>query len=159
MPKRKRPLVSGARFRKEKRRRYRQSFPLPSPVKPPAMASPPAVMSAAAAVAREHVERIRRERFFIGRGEQNPLAEDMHHAVTYLSQELYSKDVHFLMELVQVSKESFLHPIGFSPFLFGTLHSTTSTPDLFASSATLLSYCILLVFVFFTKLCRCIFRQ
>lgn len=51
---------------------------------------------------REHVERIRRERYFIGRGEQNPLAEDMHQAVNYLSQELYSKDVHFLMELVQV---------------------------------------------------------
>ena len=51
---------------------------------------------------REHVERIRRERYFIGRGEQNPLAEDMHQAVNYLSQELYSKDVHFLMELIQV---------------------------------------------------------
>ncbi|KAG8068850.1 hypothetical protein GUJ93_ZPchr0005g16028 [Zizania palustris] len=50
---------------------------------------------------REHVERIRRERYYIGRGEQNPLAEDMHQAVNYLSQELYSKDVHFLMELVQ----------------------------------------------------------
>jgi sacsin len=48
------------------------------------------------------VERIRRERYYIGRGEQNPLAEDMHQAVNYLSQELYSKDVHFLMELVQV---------------------------------------------------------
>uniref|UniRef100_A0A0E0F633 Uncharacterized protein n=1 Tax=Oryza meridionalis TaxID=40149 RepID=A0A0E0F633_9ORYZ len=51
---------------------------------------------------REHVERIRRERFFIGRGERNPLAEDMHQAVNYLSQEIYSKDVHFLMELVQL---------------------------------------------------------
>jgi sacsin len=47
---------------------------------------------------REHVERIRRERYFIGRGEQNPLAEDMHQAVNYLSQ-----DVHFLMELVHAS--------------------------------------------------------
>ncbi|CAD6256989.1 unnamed protein product [Miscanthus lutarioriparius] len=50
---------------------------------------------------REHMERIRRERYYIGRGEQNPLTEDMHQAVNYLSQELYSKDVHFLMELVQ----------------------------------------------------------
>ncbi|KAL5205094.1 hypothetical protein ABZP36_009965 [Zizania latifolia] len=50
---------------------------------------------------REHVERIRRERFYIGRGEQNPLAEDMHQAVNYLSPELYSKDIHFLMELIQ----------------------------------------------------------
>ncbi|KAL6593147.1 hypothetical protein ACP70R_049101 [Stipagrostis hirtigluma subsp. patula] len=56
---------------------------------------------ATSAVAREHVERIRRERYYIGRGEQNPLAEDMHQAVNYLSQELYSKDVHFLMELIQ----------------------------------------------------------
>ncbi|CAD6256966.1 unnamed protein product [Miscanthus lutarioriparius] len=51
---------------------------------------------------REHVERIRPERYFIGRGEQNPRAEDMHQVVNYLSQELYSKDVHFLMGLVQV---------------------------------------------------------
>jgi len=54
---------------------------------------------------REHVESIRRERYFIGRGERNPLAEDMHQAVNYLSQELYSKDVHFLMELIQVHTE------------------------------------------------------
>jgi sacsin len=27
---------------------------------------------------REHVEKIRRERYYIGRDEQNPLAEDMH---------------------------------------------------------------------------------
>uniref|UniRef100_A0A453LI11 Uncharacterized protein n=1 Tax=Aegilops tauschii subsp. strangulata TaxID=200361 RepID=A0A453LI11_AEGTS len=59
--------------------------------------SSPATMAAA----RAHVERLRRERYYIGRGEQNPLAEDMHQAVNYLSQELYSKDVHFLVELVQ----------------------------------------------------------
>jgi sacsin len=53
---------------------------------------------------REHVERIRRDRFYIGREEKNPLAEDMHQAVTFLSEELYSKDVHFLMELIQVTK-------------------------------------------------------
>jgi sacsin len=63
------------------------------------MASP---ASLTAAAAREHVERIRRERFYIGREERNPLAEDIHQAVTYLSQELYSKDLHFLMELIQV---------------------------------------------------------
>lgn len=63
------------------------------------MASPAALTAAAA---REHVERIRRERFYIGREERNPLAEDIHQAVTYLSQELYSKDLHFLMELIQV---------------------------------------------------------
>lgn len=59
--------------------------------------------SKAKAPPREHVERIRCERFYIGREEKNPLAEDMHHAVNYLSQELYSKDVHFLMELIQVT--------------------------------------------------------
>uniref|UniRef100_M8AR48 Sacsin n=1 Tax=Aegilops tauschii TaxID=37682 RepID=M8AR48_AEGTA len=58
------------------------------------------------AAARAHMERLRRERYYIGRGEQNPLVEDMHQAVNYLSQELYSKDVHFLMELVQ---SNFLH--------------------------------------------------
>lgn len=57
---------------------------------------------AATAAARAHVERIRRERFYIGREEGNPLADDIHQAVSYLSQELYSKDVHFLMELIQV---------------------------------------------------------
>jgi sacsin len=67
------------------------------------MSSSPTAM---AEVAREHVEKIRRERYYIGRGEQNPLAEDMHQAVSYLSQELYSKDVHFLMELVQVNNLS-----------------------------------------------------
>jgi hypothetical protein len=58
--------------------------------------------SSAAETPREHVESIRRKRYYIGRGEQNPLAEDLHQATNYLSQELYSKDVHFLMELVQV---------------------------------------------------------
>jgi hypothetical protein len=53
---------------------------------------------------REHVERIRRDRYYIGREEKNPLAEDLHQAVTFLSEELYSKDVHFLMELIQVTK-------------------------------------------------------
>ena len=67
----------------------------------------PATMSSSSAKPppaspREHVERIRWERYFIGREERNPLAEDMHQAVNYLSQELYSKDVHFLMELIQV---------------------------------------------------------
>lgn len=41
-----------------------------------------------AAADRQHVQRISRDRYYIGRGEQNPLAEDMHHAVNYLGQEL-----------------------------------------------------------------------
>ena len=54
------------------------------------------------AAAREHVEEIRRKKFSIG-GEQNPLTEDLHQAVKNLSAELYAKDAHFLMELIQVT--------------------------------------------------------
>ncbi|KAJ4746373.1 ATP/DNA binding protein [Rhynchospora pubera] len=60
---------------------------------------------------REHVEKIRRDRFFIGREEKNPLAEDMHQAVNYLSEELYSKDVHFLMELIQNAEDNEYPPV------------------------------------------------
>ncbi|XP_074561051.1 uncharacterized protein LOC141817272, partial [Curcuma longa] len=72
--------------------------------------SPTLALMAAAAGAystpREHVEWIRRERYFIGRDDKNPLAEDIHQAVLYLSEELYSKDVHFLMELVQNAEDN-----------------------------------------------------
>jgi len=51
--------------------------------------------------AREHIEEIRKKKFSIG-GEENPLTEDLHQAVRNLSAELYAKDVHFLMELIQV---------------------------------------------------------
>lgn len=54
---------------------------------------------------REHIEEIRKTKFSIG-GEPNPLTEDLHQAVMNLSGELYAKDVHFLMELIQVL---FLH--------------------------------------------------
>jgi len=50
---------------------------------------------------KEHIEEIRREKFSIG-GKPNPLTDDLHHAVKNLSAELYAKDVHFLMELIQV---------------------------------------------------------
>lgn len=53
------------------------------------------------ATAKEHIEEIRRNKFSIG-GETNPLTEDLHQAVKNLSAELYAKDVHFFMELVQV---------------------------------------------------------
>ncbi|KAF0895037.1 hypothetical protein E2562_006755 [Oryza meyeriana var. granulata] len=66
------------------------------------MSSSASLPARAALEPREHVERIRHERYYIGREEQNPLAEDVHQSVNYLSQELYSKDVHFLMELVQL---------------------------------------------------------
>ncbi|KAL7191656.1 hypothetical protein ACSBR2_023691 [Camellia fascicularis] len=49
---------------------------------------------------REHIEEIRKKKFKIGE-EPDPKNEDLHHAVNYLSAELYAKDVHFLMELIQ----------------------------------------------------------
>ncbi|KAK9926574.1 hypothetical protein M0R45_023795 [Rubus argutus] len=58
------------------------------------------------ATPREHIEDIRRNTFFIG-GELRPrLAAIAHQAVMLLSAELYSKDVHFLMELIQNSEDN-----------------------------------------------------
>ena len=51
--------------------------------------------------AKEHVAEIRRTKFSIG-GLPNPLTEDLHQAVKNLSAELYAKDVHCFMELIQV---------------------------------------------------------
>lgn len=58
--------------------------------------------------AKRHIEEIRTRKFFIGKKEINPLTQDLHHAVISLSAELYTKDVHFLMELIQVSKSFYL---------------------------------------------------
>lgn len=52
--------------------------------------------------AKLHIEEIRTKKFSIGKKEPNPLTLDLHHAVTSLSAELYQKDIHFLMELIQV---------------------------------------------------------
>ncbi|CAK9136556.1 unnamed protein product [Ilex paraguariensis] len=57
------------------------------------------------ATPKEHVEEIRRTKFSIG-GEPNPLTEDLHQAVKNLSAELYAKDVHFLMELIQNAEDN-----------------------------------------------------
>ncbi|CAK8560112.1 unnamed protein product [Lathyrus sativus] len=54
---------------------------------------------------KEHIEQIRRTKFSIG-GNANPLTEDLHHAVKNLSAELYAKDVHFLMELIQNAEDN-----------------------------------------------------
>lgn len=69
--------------------------------------------AAAIAKAREHIEEMRRVRYSIG-GDANQLSEDLHQAVKYLSAELYAKDVHFLMELIQVF---FFFPFSFSALL------------------------------------------
>ncbi|KAL6495801.1 hypothetical protein OROGR_030364 [Orobanche gracilis] len=55
---------------------------------------------------REHVEEIRRIKFSIGAKEPNPLTEDLHQAVKNLSAELYAKDVHFLMEIIQNAEDN-----------------------------------------------------
>nr|KAJ0206319.1 hypothetical protein LSAT_V11C500233090 [Lactuca sativa] len=57
-------------------------------------------MASTTSAARKHVEKIRKTKFSIG-GKSNPLTEDLHQAVKNLSAELYAKDVHFLMELIQ----------------------------------------------------------
>ncbi|ONK58565.1 uncharacterized protein A4U43_C09F14380 [Asparagus officinalis] len=87
--------------------------------------------------AREHIESIRRDRFFIGREQKNPLAEDMHQAVNYLSEELYAKDVHFLMELIQNAEDN-EYPAGTPP----SLEFLITSKDLAATgaSATLLVF-------------------
>ncbi|KAK9748280.1 hypothetical protein RND81_02G047200 [Saponaria officinalis] len=55
--------------------------------------------------AKAHIEEIRKERFWIGVG-KNPLSRPLRMAVKYLSAELYSKDVHFLMELIQNAEDN-----------------------------------------------------
>ncbi|KAM0038802.1 putative histidine kinase/HSP90-like ATPase superfamily [Helianthus debilis subsp. tardiflorus] len=67
------------------------------------------------ASAKEHVEEIRRMKFSIG-GETNPLTEDLHQAVKNLSAELYAKDVHVLMELIQNAEDN-EYPEGVDPTL------------------------------------------
>ncbi|XP_038879398.1 uncharacterized protein LOC120071283 [Benincasa hispida] len=54
---------------------------------------------------KQHIEDIRRSKFSIG-GPANPLTEDLHQAVRNLSAELYTKDVHFLMELIQNAEDN-----------------------------------------------------
>ncbi|GLJ45913.1 hypothetical protein SUGI_0966730 [Cryptomeria japonica] len=61
------------------------------------------------AIPREHIEEIRRKKFSIG-GEENLLTDDLHHAVRNLSAELYTKDVHFLMELIQNVEDNEYEP-------------------------------------------------
>ncbi|XVE95087.1 hypothetical protein REPUB_Repub02eG0066100 [Reevesia pubescens] len=61
---------------------------------------------AARAAAKLHVGEIRTKKFATCKKEPNPLIEDLHHAVTSLSAELYTKDVHFLMELIQNAEDN-----------------------------------------------------
>eukprot|EP01018_Ginkgo_biloba_P001287 Gb_17259 [translate_table: standard] len=54
---------------------------------------------------------------FAVRGNANPLTEDLHHGVKHLSAELYTKDVHFLMELIKSSAENNEYPLSVKPSL------------------------------------------
>lgn len=54
------------------------------------------------ATPKQHIEEIRRKKFSIGCEVINPLTEELHETVKLLSAELYARDVHFLMELIQV---------------------------------------------------------
>ncbi|XP_024976076.1 uncharacterized protein LOC112514023 [Cynara cardunculus var. scolymus] len=72
-------------------------------------------MASTTMTAREHVEEIRRTKFSIG-GDPNPLTEDLHQAVKNLSAELYAKDVHFFMELIQNAEDN-EYPEGVDPSL------------------------------------------
>ncbi|KAJ8420838.1 hypothetical protein Cgig2_013393 [Carnegiea gigantea] len=67
------------------------------------------------ASAKQHIEEIRKDRFWIGVG-KNPLSKPLRMAVKYLSAELYSKDVHFLMELIQNAEDN-EYPDGVEPSL------------------------------------------
>ncbi|KAM1788589.1 hypothetical protein ACFX11_038852 [Malus domestica] len=68
------------------------------------------------ATPKAHMEEIRKTKFSIGREEANPLTEDLHQAVKNLSAELYVKDVHFLMELIQNAEDN-EYPEGVDPSL------------------------------------------
>ncbi|CBI15720.3 unnamed protein product, partial [Vitis vinifera] len=84
----------------------------------------------------EHIKEIRRTKFSIG-GELNPLTEDLHQAVKNLSAELYAKDVHFLMELIQNAEDND-YPEGVNPSLELVITSQDITGT--GASATLLIF-------------------
>lgn len=79
---------------------------------------------------REHIEEIRRVKFSIG-GKPNPVMEDLHQAVKNLSAELYAKDVHFLMELIQNAEDN-----EYPPDMKPSLEFIISSKDITATGAT-----------------------
>ncbi|KAK2640668.1 hypothetical protein Ddye_028463 [Dipteronia dyeriana] len=88
------------------------------------------------ATPKEHIEEIRRKKFSIG-GEVNPLTEELHLTVKMLSAELYAKDVHFLMELIQNAEDN-EYPSGVNPSLEFVLTSRDITGT--GAGATLLMF-------------------
>ena len=57
-----------------------------------------------------HIARIRKEKFGLApdgsAAERNPLSDDLHGAIEQLSQELYSKETHFILELIQNAEDN-----------------------------------------------------
>ncbi|KAJ8772448.1 hypothetical protein K2173_027625 [Erythroxylum novogranatense] len=88
------------------------------------------------ATPREHIEHLRKTWFSIG-GDVNPLASMLDQAVKYLSTELYTKDVHFLMELIQNAEDN-EYPDGVDPSLEFVLTSRDITAT--GAPATLLLF-------------------
>ncbi|KAL7602654.1 uncharacterized protein LOC111906349 [Lactuca sativa] len=93
-------------------------------------------MASTTTAAREHVNEIRKTKFSIG-GKANPLTEDLHQAVKNLSAELYAKDVHFLMELIQNAEDN-EYPEGVVPSLEFVITSNDITNT--GAPATLLVF-------------------
>ncbi|XP_059640868.1 uncharacterized protein LOC132283016 [Cornus florida] len=89
------------------------------------------------ATPQEHVEQIRKTKFSIGEEISNPLTEDLHQAVKNLSAELYAKDVHFLMELIQNAEDN-EYPEEVDPSLEFVITSRDITG--IGASATLLIF-------------------
>ncbi|KAJ0077148.1 hypothetical protein Patl1_36513 [Pistacia atlantica] len=90
------------------------------------------------ATPKEHIEDIRRNNFWIGHEEQNRVVFTMlHKTVKLLSAELYAKDVHFLMELIQNAEDN-EYPEGVDPSLEFVLTSCDITGT--GAPATLLVF-------------------
>lgn len=58
----------------------------------------------------EHIRSIRNEKYWLDdstrRGEQNPLLKDLQQSINKLSRDLYRKDSHFLLELIQNAEDN-----------------------------------------------------
>lgn len=58
----------------------------------------------------EHIRRIRNDKYWLDdssrRGEQNPLLKDLQQSINKLSRDLYRKDSHFLLELIQNAEDN-----------------------------------------------------
>ncbi|KAL7255954.1 hypothetical protein ACSBR1_009979 [Camellia fascicularis] len=88
-------------------------------------------------MARRHIEEIRKCKYSIGEKVPNPLTQDLHNAVTKLSYQLYIKDLHFLMELIQNAEDNEYSP-GVEPALEFVLTNANITE--LGSPATLLVF-------------------